>query len=427
MLASAAARGRGALQLQQQAAWLAAAAAAGQEPAHAAGCSSWAAAADGSDAAAPRGLDRAAATAACSSSGSSSSGSRSESGSSGSDGSGGSCGGSLLPAVPWRAGPRRWWDAAGPAGGASCGFGGLSVWSGSGSAPGSRAAALHTSTRLPGRPAGAAAPATAPPAAAAAPGGARRGIVLAPADAAPRPLPRFRRLRGADDTSKWKRMVVRIPPQVQVEMDEEANTLALAGMSGSARVNLSQMDPTGLVAMQLYGGSGAGGGGGGGALLLCVSPSKRHFRSIQSHIDNAVHGVMQGYLVGVTVKGVGYRLEPADGSDAIKRPPGAPPSGRRLFWEPGGDKVNVAYPHKEPSRVVRLKVGYTQSALYKLPEGVVAFFIKPTLVYLYGVDKALVTGTAAALRAVRPPNPYTGNGVLMLGEEVKLRQRAGSK
>lgn len=73
------------------------------------------------------------------------------------------------------------------------------------------------------------------------------------------------------------------------------------------------------------------------------------------------------------------------------------------------------------------QVGFTHSAIYKLPEGVVAFFVKPTLVYLYGVDKALVTGAAAALRAVRPPNDYTGNGVLMLGEEVKLRQRAGSK
>jgi ribosomal protein L6P/L9E len=58
---------------------------------------------------------------------------------------------------------------------------------------------------------------------------------------------------------------------------------------------------------------------------------------------------------------------------------------------------------------------------------VVAFFVKPTLLYLYGVDKALVTGAAAALRAVRPPNSYTGNGVMLLGEEVKLRQRAGSK
>jgi hypothetical protein len=291
------------------------------------------------------------------------------------------------------------------------------------------------------------------------------------------------------------------------------------GSTGSTRLNLSHLDPTGLVGMQLWAAPGGGAGAGSGSLLLCVSPSKRFFRGIQSHIDNAVHGVMQarargggglgggwgclgalrggcaglpgsaalgpaltrpppppppqGYLVGVTVKGVGYRLEPADASDVIKAPPGAPPSGRRLFWEAGGEKVNVAYPHKQPSRVVRLKVrlqgpgesgvwqaasaaarrcapatprppippptppnppatpppkvGFTNAAVYKLPDGVAAFFLKPTLLYLYGVDKALVTGAAAALRAVRPPNTYTGNGVMLLGEEVKLRQRAGSK
>jgi hypothetical protein len=46
------------------------------------------------------------------------------------------------------------------------------------------------------------------------PSAQRRGIVLAPVEAAPRPLSRFRRLKDADDPAKWKRMVIRIPPQV---------------------------------------------------------------------------------------------------------------------------------------------------------------------------------------------------------------------
>jgi ribosomal protein L6P/L9E len=47
--------------------------------------------------------------------------------------------------------------------------------------------------------------------------------------------------------------------------------------------------------------------------------------------------------------------------------------------------------------------------------------------YLYGIDKALVTNTAAAIRAVRKPNAYTGNGIQLVGETLKLKQRAGSK
>lgn len=73
------------------------------------------------------------------------------------------------------------------------------------------------------------------------------------------------------------------------------------------------------------------------------------------------------------------------------------------------------------------QVGYTRACIFQLPEGVLAFFVKPALMYLYSVDKALVTNTAAAIRAVRKPNAYTGNGIQLVGEVLKLKQRAGSK
>ena len=73
------------------------------------------------------------------------------------------------------------------------------------------------------------------------------------------------------------------------------------------------------------------------------------------------------------------------------------------------------------------QVGFTKAAIFPLPEGVVGLFVKPNLMYLHGVDKHLVTNTAAAIRAVRKPNAYTGNGIQLVGETIKLKQRAGSK
>lgn len=73
------------------------------------------------------------------------------------------------------------------------------------------------------------------------------------------------------------------------------------------------------------------------------------------------------------------------------------------------------------------QVGYTKPAIFPLPEGVLGLCVKPSLMYLYGVDKQLVTNTAAAIRAVRKPNAYTGNGIQLVGETIKLKQRAGSK
>lgn len=251
-----------------------------------------------------------------------------------------------------------------------------------------------------------------------------------------------------------------------------------AGKAGSTALGLSFLDPTGLVAWQCYpqSMSEAAEGPGSGSLLLLASPSTRCWRGIQTHVNNAVHGVMQGYLIGVTVQGVGYRLEPVPDETvaaalAARRGDAATSQRQRIIWEKDAEKSTIAYPHKAPSKAVRLKVcavwscacqrhclpvagcahafacmqqravgrahmyaalippqvGYTRACIFPLPEGVLAFFVKPTLMYLYGIDKAVVHNTAAALRAVRSPNAYTGNGVQIVGEELDLKKRASTK
>ncbi|WIA22928.1 hypothetical protein OEZ86_009862 [Tetradesmus obliquus] len=260
----------------------------------------------------------------------------------------------------------------------------------------------------------------------------QRGIrQMLPFDSAPKPLPRFRK---PSKDGRMNRMVIRIPPQVQVQLQDQAITLT--GKAGSTSLKLSFLDPTGLVAWQAHthDAAAAAAAPGSGSLLLLASPSKRCWRGIQTHIDNAVHGVMQGYLVGITVQGVGYRMEPVSAATtaaALAARGGSSSSSskasRRIIWEQEAEKTNIAYPHKQPAQAVRLKVGYTRACIFQFPEGVLAFFVKPALMYLYGVDKALVTNTAAAIRAVRKPNAYTGNGVQLVGEVLKLKQRAGSK
>lgn len=72
--------------------------------------------------------------------------------------------------------------------------------------------ALHTSARgLPPLSSSSSSSSSALPCSSA---GTPRGVLTA-ADLAPRPQPHFRKLRGVDDPSKWKRMVIRIPPQVR--------------------------------------------------------------------------------------------------------------------------------------------------------------------------------------------------------------------
>ncbi len=65
--------------------------------------------------------------------------------------------------------------------------------------------------------------------------------------------------------------------------------------------------------------------------------------------------------------------------------------------------------------------------VYPLPPHVRAFFLKPTLVYLYGLEQDELQRVAAEVRSVRPPNPFTGNGVQLVDEVVRLKQRASAK
>ncbi len=125
--------------------------------------------------------------------------------------------------------------------------------------------------------------------------------------------------------------------------------------------------------------------------------------------------------MGVTVKGVGYRLDPAELPD---------PPPKRWFYDRSGAAEKAGptnFPHTQPASALRLKVGFSATVLFPLPPGVRAFCLRPTLTYLYGVDKALVRSTAMAVRRVRPPNAYTGNGIQLTDEVVRLRPKRGTK
>eukprot|EP00955_Chlamydomonas_euryale_P044204 352834-Chlamydomonas_euryale.AAC.3 len=76
---------------------------------------------------------------------------------------------------------------------------------------------------------------------------------------------------------------------------------------------------------------------------------------------------------------------------------------------------------------VAMQVGYSRTAVFPLPENIRAFCIKPTLLYLYGLRKEEVDATAAAIRSVRKPNVYTGNGIRLMDEQVRIKQRKATK
>lgn len=113
------------------------------------------------------------------------------------------------------------------------------------------------------------------------------------------------------------------------------------------------------------------------------------FRSL---IANMVEGVSKGYEKKLKLSGIGYRGE-LKGKDLV------------------------------------LNLGFSNPVDFIVPEGISAVVDKNTEITLAGIDKALVGQTAANLRALRPPEPYKGKGIICEGERIirKVGKTAGGE
>ena len=127
-----------------------------------------------------------------------------------------------------------------------------------------------------------------------------------------------------------------------------------------------------------------------GVLNVVPIEDKRTNRAIQglmrSLVANMIAGVNQGFERTLVIDGIGYRAE---------------------------TKGNV----------IVLNVGYSNPVQYDLPEGVSASVDRNTIIKLSCIDKEKLGRTAAAIRKIRPPEPYKGKGIKYA--EERIRRKAG--
>lgn len=103
-------------------------------------------------------------------------------------------------------------------------------------------------------------------------------------------------------------------------------------------------------------------------------------------LKNAILGVTRGYERSLEISGIGFKAE-------VK-----------------GREVNFV-------------LGFSHPVVYRLPEGVSAEVdAKQTRVTVRSADKHLLGVTAAAIRALRPPEPYKGKGIKYAEEIVRRKE-----
>jgi large subunit ribosomal protein L6 len=128
----------------------------------------------------------------------------------------------------------------------------------------------------------------------------------------------------------------------------------------------------------------------GNVLTIARRDDSREARSVhgltKKLVANMVTGVSTGFQRVLEINGVGYRAE-AKGN------------------------------------AIQLALGYSHPIVFPLPQGVQAKVDKQTVVTLEGADRQVLGETAAAIRKLRPPEPYKGKGIKYA--EEKIRRKAG--
>jgi len=130
-------------------------------------------------------------------------------------------------------------------------------------------------------------------------------------------------------------------------------------------------------------------------IIVVIKNNRRNTRALQgltrSLIANMVTGVTKGFERVLEINGIGYR-------------------------------ANLS------GNTITFNLGYSHPIDFNLPEGVGAKVDKNNRITLSCIDKEKLGHTAAAIRRLRPPEPYKGKGVKYADERlIKKAGKSGAK
>ena len=83
--------------------------------------------------------------------------------------------------------------------------------------------------------------------------------------------------------------------------------------------------------------------------------------------------------------------------------------------------VGVGYRAHQSGKGISLSVMLSHTVEIQPPPGIELTVEGTNLVHVRGADKQAVGHLAAQVRAVRPPNAYTGKGIRYQGQQIKLK------
>jgi len=89
--------------------------------------------------------------------------------------------------------------------------------------------------------------------------------------------------------------------------------------------------------------------------------------------------------------------------------------------------VGVGYRVKTDPKGIFFTLGYSHPVIFEKPEGIELVVVDNKNITVKGIDKQLVSQTAAKIRELRKPEPYKGKGIRYFGEVVRTKPGKAGK
>ncbi|VAX41374.1 LSU ribosomal protein L6p (L9e) [hydrothermal vent metagenome] len=97
--------------------------------------------------------------------------------------------------------------------------------------------------------------------------------------------------------------------------------------------------------------------------------------------------------------------------------------GVQTYFEKRLEIIGVGYNATLDGKTLKLQVGFANTIVLPVPDGIVCELPDTTHVIVRGASKQVVGQFAANIRRVQPPEPYKGKGIRYQGEHI--RRKAG--
>jgi large subunit ribosomal protein L6 len=94
---------------------------------------------------------------------------------------------------------------------------------------------------------------------------------------------------------------------------------------------------------------------------------------------------------------------------------------KKLILVGVGMRAWIKYNQKEQKNLLLIKVGFSKDLYIEIPQNLIVFSLRPTLILIRGLNKEVVTLFSSSIKKLKQPDCYKGKGLQYKNEIISLK------